>query len=311
MYKKLSLIIIILSILVALSSNNWFQLWISLEINIISFIPLIFYNNKSPNAIIKYFFIQSLASNIFIFSIIINYYFSSLFLIRIISLSLLSKLGIFPLFFWFPQIANSITWTYNFLLITIQKFIPLLCLSFLNFNYIISISIFLSAIISILGIWNQLNLRKIIAYSSINHLCWIITAFLSKSNTWFLYLFFYSFIIVPIFIYFNYLNLFSINQIFNFNNYNSNFYLLLNFWSLGGLPPLLGFFPKWIIIFYINSDFFLLFFFLISSSLLRIIIYSRIIYPSIFIKNFYKNNNYFKMFFINLFFLIPLSILIF
>jgi NADH-ubiquinone oxidoreductase chain 2 len=127
------------------------------------------------------------------------------------------------------------------------------------------------------------------AFSSINNLGWILSAILIRENLWIFYLFIYSFLIRIICILFQILNLFFINQLFTINiNSIIKISLIINFLSLGGLPPFIGFFPKWIIInFLINKKIFIITFIFIIIRLIILFFYIRIIYSS-FIFNYIK-----------------------
>ena len=123
----------------------------------------------------------------------------------------------------------------------------------LSYTLITQISIpiiILSVIIGSLGGLNQTSLRKVIAFSSINHIGWMIAAIRTNNNLWIIYFAFYSFISIVLIIFFNSIKSFHINQIFLYP-FQSNvlkFCLFINFLSLGGLPPFLGFTPKWLVI---------------------------------------------------------------
>ena len=198
---------------------------------------------------------------------------------------MLTKLGIFPIFSWFPQIALRISWIKNIVLIFPQKIIPLFTICFLNSFLTLYFSTIISCIIRIIGIWSQKFLKKIIAYSSINHLSWIILSLLNKSFTWILYLIIYSIVLSSLFIFFNLINLNSLYQINYTVSSSISLIIILNIWSLGGLPPLLGFFPKLLIILECNSTNLLsILLVLILSSLIRLYIYTKILYPSLFKK---------------------------
>jgi NADH:ubiquinone oxidoreductase subunit 2 (subunit N) len=62
---------------------------------------------------------------------------------------------------------------------------------------------------------------------------------------------------------------------------------------LGGLPPLLGFFPKWVTIeLLININYFILIFFLINFTLITLYFYIRISYSSLLINHNRLNWNF-------------------
>lgn len=204
--------------------------------------------------------------------------------------SLILKRGIAPFHFWFPNVIEGLNWINAFILLTWQKIAPLILLSYLILNYLF-IPIILSIIVGSLGGLNQTSLRKIIAYSSINHLGWIGAAIISRDILWFNYFLFYSFLSITLIYFFNINKLFFINQIYSIFNYSNELKLILflNFLSLGGLPPFLGFFPKWRVI-QILTDINQLF--LISTivvlTLITLYYYIRICYAR-FIINYYEN----------------------
>jgi len=286
--------------------------WIGLEINLLSFIPLIIRPNNliSSESSLKYFLTQALASIIFLFIVIlilslnnINE-FIKIYINLIISSSLIIKIGAAPFHFWFPGVIEGLSWNINLILITWQKIAPLMILSYcLNFNFLYFI-IVISILMGSLGGLNQTSLRKLIAFSSINHLGWIIAGIFFRENLWITYFLFYSFLSFRIIFIFNRFKLFHINQIFTLfhNNQIIKFILFLSLLSLGGLPPFLGFFPKWIIIeFILNTNMLFLIILIVTFTLITLFFYIRICYAAFLLNhnennwllnNFYFNKNY-------------------
>nr|YP_010287585.1 NADH dehydrogenase subunit 2 [Syllepte taiwanalis]UKT61916.1 NADH dehydrogenase subunit 2 [Syllepte taiwanalis]WEV93870.1 NADH dehydrogenase subunit 2 [Syllepte taiwanalis] len=313
--KMFFFFILFFSTMISISSNSWFGCWIGLEINLLSFIPLITKSNNilSSEASLKYFLVQSIASINLLFYIILkmilmkNFENNNFFSIMINS-SLLMKMGSTPFHFWFPNIIEGLSWFNNFILMTWQKISPIILLSYyFNKNFLLII-IIMNSIIGAIGGLNQTSLRKLMAFSSINNLGWMLSAIMISENLWIFYFCMYTFMISIMCFLFNLLNMFFINQLFFFNiNYMIKLSLLINFLSLGGLPPFIGFFPKWIIInFLLMNNFFMLTFILIMMSLIMLFFYIRILYSS-FMFNYLKLkwmkiNIYNKMmYFINFF----------
>nr|YP_009390956.1 NADH dehydrogenase subunit 2 [Meroptera pravella]ARV87614.1 NADH dehydrogenase subunit 2 [Meroptera pravella] len=294
--KMFFLFSLFFSTLISISSNSWFGCWIGLEINLLSFIPLISNSNNmlSSEASLKYFLVQSIASINFLFSILLkliffkNFEFNNIISIMINS-SLLMKMGSFPFHFWFPNIMEGMSWFNNFILMTWQKITPMILLSYyFNKNFLIII-IIMNSIIGSIGGLNQTSLRKLMAFSSINNLGWMLSSIMISENLWMFYLFMYSFIISMMCSFFYIFNMFFINQLFIFNmNYMVKLFFFINFLSLGGLPPFIGFFPKWIVInFLLINKFFIITFIFIMMSLIMLFFYIRIIYSS-FLFNYMK-----------------------
>nr|YP_009110121.1 NADH dehydrogenase subunit 2 [Papilio helenus]AIW64816.1 NADH dehydrogenase subunit 2 [Papilio helenus] len=312
--------ILIFSTLISISSNSWLGCWIGLEINLLSFIPLIssYKNLLSSEAALKYFLTQAIASINFLFSILIKMIlmknFEINYLISImINSSMLMKMGSAPFHFWFPNIIEGLSWFNCFILMTWQKISPMILLSYyMNSNFLMMIAI-INTIIGVLGGINQTSLRKLMAFSSINNLGWMLISLLISENLWLFYLMMYSFLISVLCLTFNLLNAYFINQLFIINlNSIIKLSLLINFMSLGGLPPFLGFFPKWITInFLVMNKFFMISFIFIMLSLIMLFFYIRIIYSSIMFNylklkwfKFYMKNN--SMLLINFFSMISL-----
>nr|YP_009743784.1 NADH dehydrogenase subunit 2 [Adhemarius dentoni]QIE12532.1 NADH dehydrogenase subunit 2 [Adhemarius dentoni] len=294
--KMFFFFILVFSTMISISSNSWFGCWIGLEINLLSFIPLISNSNNmlSSEASMKYFLTQSIASINFLFSILIkmilmkNFEMNN-FISIMINSSLLMKMGSVPFHFWFPNISEGLSWFNNFILMTWQKITPMILLSYyFNMNFLYYI-IMLNVMIGSLGGINQTSLRKMMSFSSINNLGWMIFSIMISENLWMLYFLMYSFLISIMFFFFYMLNMFFINQLFiNNMNFTIKMNLLINFLSLGGLPPFIGFLPKWIIInFLMINKFYIMTFIMVMSSLITIYFYIRIIYSS-FLFNYIK-----------------------
>lgn len=159
-------------------------------------------------------------------------------------------------------------------------------------NILIIFSIVISVLIGSLGGLNQTSLRKLIAFSSINHLGWIIAAIQLRERIWLIYFFLYSLLTFNMIYFFNLLKISHLNQLFSVYFYSKiiKFFIFLNLLSLGGLPPFLGFFSKWIVIQYvsINNQLFLIIILTITT-LITLYFYLRICY-SAFIINYTENN---------------------
>nr|QOH99590.1 NADH dehydrogenase subunit 2 [Protogoniomorpha anacardii duprei] len=305
--KMFFLFIVFFSTLISISSNSWLGCWIGLEINLLSFIPLMSNPNNLLNseASLKYFLTQSIASINLLFSILLNLLLLKNFFINnilsiLINSSLLMKMGSIPFHFWFPNIMEGLSWFNCFILMTWQKISPMILLSYyMNLKFLFLVMIF-NVLIGTISSFNQTSLRKLLAFSSINNLGWMLSALSISENLWMLYFLLYSLFIFIMCFLFYIINIFYINQLFNLNlNFFIKFSIMINFLSLGGLPPFLGFFPKWMIINYllINNLFIISFIFTISS-LIMLFIYIRIIYSSFMFysiklkwnKIFIKNN---------------------
>nr|YP_009694049.1 NADH dehydrogenase subunit 2 [Indonemoura jacobsoni]QEI04321.1 NADH dehydrogenase subunit 2 [Indonemoura jacobsoni] len=259
--KFLFLLTLIGGTLIAISANSWFGAWMGLEINLLSFIPLMT-NSKnllSTEASLKYFLVQALASAVLLLSVvlgslvnpvIISSFYPTI-LETLISSSLLLKMGAAPLHFWFPGVMEGLNWINGLMLLTWQKIAPLMLISYtFSLNVFFCLIIILSILIGSLGGLSQTSIRKILAYSSINHLGWLLAAIAAGENVWGVYFLTYSFLSFTIICMMNTFKLIHVNQIFSLSHINpiNKFAFFTSLLSLGGLPPFIGFMPKWLVI---------------------------------------------------------------
>nr|YP_010702022.1 NADH dehydrogenase subunit 2 [Trixa longipennis]WCL18810.1 NADH dehydrogenase subunit 2 [Trixa longipennis] len=290
------LMILIMGTLISISANSWLSAWMGLEINLLSFIPLMSDNKlMSTESSLKYFLTQALASSTLLFTVIlllmkmnmnINF-----FLKMMIFSSLLLKSGSAPFHFWFPSVMEGLSWFNLLILMTWQKIAPLMLISYIIIKPLITLSIILSSLIGSVGGLNQTSLRKLMAYSSISHLSWMLMSMCNSSLLWITYFMFYSFLTFSAIFMFNMFKISFINQmLFMFNSKILSFILFCNMLSLGGLPPFLGFFPKWLVIQQLvmyNQLFMLIFMSLMT--LITLYFYLRLTY-TMFMLNFCQNN---------------------
>nr|AFI23487.1 NADH dehydrogenase subunit 2 [Peloridium hammoniorum] len=295
----LFLLMLIMSLLLILGSNNWLCIWVGLEINLISFLPLLLSSesNLKSTSGMKYFLIQSLGS-IFLLVSIFSYLFyintTKVFQDILMTLSMMIKLGSSPFHFWLPSIMENLGWLNCFIILTLQKLGPLLILSQLMYSGFYFYYICMNLIVGALGSLNQSSLRKLLAYSSINHLGWILLGMTEGMNCWFIYFLVYTLTNLSLIMILYSVNVFYLHQCFySFMKPIQKINLSINFLSLGGMPPFIGFLPKWMILEELfNTQYSFLLILLIWSSLMSIFFYLRIAFSLLFMySSFMKMNS--------------------
>nr|QUB07059.1 NADH dehydrogenase subunit 2 [Lilioceris yunnana] len=257
-YKILFFLVMIFGTFIVISSYSWFGIWVGLEINLMAILPLMTSNNnKFPaEAALKYFITQVFASTMLLMSMIIfsmEQEFLNLnsfqFMEIIFNIALLIKLGMAPFHVWFPEVLEGLNWKMCLLMLTWQKIAPMMVLMlYCNKIYFLTTMIMISTLISsIIGL-NQISMRKIMAYSSINHMAWMMSIIITYKSMWMIYFIIYSIITITLVMTFMKFNIYTTKQLFNIFEKNKilNLINLGSFLSLGGLPPFLGFLPKWI-----------------------------------------------------------------
>jgi len=277
--------------LISISSTRWVWVWVGIEINILSFIPLIRsikdnYVFRVVECAVKYFIVQAMGSGFFLLRYLliitsINNIFYIIYRVIII-LRFLIKLGAAPFHVWFPVVIKGLCWFSCGILIILQKLIPLVIISCLINGACPSYILFfcvLGSIIGGLGGLNQINLRYLLAYSSIGHLGWILIGCLTSINILIIYYLVYIIISRSIILFIINLdiNFIIIERIFIKNFIIYILFLFLLF-SLGGIPPFLGFISKWLIIeVLVVNKFFIIGGFILLGSLLSIYYYLKIL----------------------------------
>nr|UFR82812.1 NADH dehydrogenase subunit 2 [Dicronorhina derbyana] len=300
-YKILFIMSLMTGTLISISAYSWMGMWMGLEINLLSIIPLMSSTNDmtSSEATLKYFITQTLASTILLFSIILssidfsNNLNFNMYISLIYSTSLLTKMGAAPFHFWFPEVMEGLNWFNSIIMLTWQKIAPMILIMYSNKNtlYFIIVIIVSMLISGIMGI-NQTSLRKILAYSSINHIGWMMSAIMISTTIWAYYFMIYTIITINIIMILWMLNIFHMNQLYISLNENPmiKFFFMMNFLSLGGLPPFLGFMPKWILInSLIQSNFYFIAFLMTIMTLMTLYFYMRITFSTMLLSKMQIN----------------------
>nr|AWV84446.1 NADH dehydrogenase subunit 2 [Tettigotoma maculata] len=289
-------LLMLMGILISISSNNWLSCWMGIEVNLISFLPIMMDSSSiySSESMISYFIIQSMGSSLLFLSIVIKSNF--LFIEYFMMFSLMIKIGCPPFHMWFPSVMEGLSWKNCFILSTIQKLTPMILISYLSVD-MVSFFILMACVWGSIGGLSYSSMRKIISYSSIYNLGWIIGGINMLLHSWFLYFLIYSMTLCMICYLFNLYNVNYLNQFFLiYNNFYSSLIMMVLFMSMGGLPPFLGFFPKMIMVYFlVNENFYMLCMVLLMSALIVLFFYLRVIFTGLLINNLslklvYTNN---------------------
>nr|YP_010535389.1 NADH dehydrogenase subunit 2 [Amblyomma mixtum]UYB77950.1 NADH dehydrogenase subunit 2 [Amblyomma mixtum] len=314
-FKKVMKWLIVMTILISLSTDSWFVLWLMMEMNLLMFIPILNKKkNNNSNLMVSYFIIQSFSSTLFFFSSLNLLIFNMEIFKMIMNISMLIKLASIPFHFWLTSLSEMIDFNSLWIILTLQKFIPLTVLSKFNMEIIILFAALSSIISSILAL-NSKTVKKILIFSSISHQGWIISLILMKSNFWLTYMLIYSSLIFKISSNFEKMISFSMSSMFFvYKKYSEKISIISLMLSLGGMPPFLGFFIKLSSIIILINNFNFIIIILIMSSMINIYFYLRILTPLLFInnynfKNHFKKNHFNKNFILNMNIIISIFLL--
>nr|ABF61727.1 NADH dehydrogenase subunit 2 [Melanerpes striatus]APT66358.1 NADH dehydrogenase subunit 2 [Melanerpes striatus]APT66359.1 NADH dehydrogenase subunit 2 [Melanerpes striatus]ARB18461.1 NADH dehydrogenase subunit 2 [Melanerpes striatus] len=262
--KLITLTSLALGTTITISSNHWAMAWTGLEINTLAIIPMISksHHPRAIEATIKYFLVQAAASASILFSSLINAWTSGQWDITqltnpasclLLTTAIAIKLGLVPFHFWFPEVLQGSSLTTALLLSTVMKFPPITIL-LLTSNSLNPPLMTLMAIMSVgLGGWmglNQTQVRKILAFSSISHLGWMTTIIIYTPKLTLLTFILYTLLTSTIFLSLNSSHITKLSTLMASWTKTPllNATLMLVLLSLAGLPPFIGFLPKWLII---------------------------------------------------------------
>nr|WDD39346.1 NADH dehydrogenase subunit 2 [Oreolalax omeimontis] len=278
-----------------MSSYHWLLAWMGLEINTLAVIPLLAHNYhpRAVEAATKYFLLQAAAAALILFSSINNAWLSgewditSLtdpFSISLMTIALSIKLGLAPFHFWLPEVLQGSTLICGMILTTWQKLAPLSLMYSIAPNLNSPILISMAILSIILGGWggiNQTHTRKILAFSSIAHLGWMAAIISIYPPLAFFNLAIYVLMTTSMFLTFLILSSTSISSL-SFSWAKTPIIMplaSLTLLSLGGLPPLSGFFPKlMILVELIQQNSLIAASVMIMSALLSLFFYVRLLY---------------------------------
>nr|AAL72058.1 NADH dehydrogenase subunit 2 [Anolis fuscoauratus] len=264
-----TIILIILSSLatgtiITMTSHHWLFAWVGLEMNTLAIIPTIatLHSPRSTEAATKYFLTQAAASAMILFSSMINAWQTGTWNITdlsstpshiLLTLALAMKLGLAPMHFWLPEVLQGTTLFTALIISTWQKLAPLtliyLTLTNLSTTILITLGL-LSTIVAGWGGLNQTQTRKIMAYSSIAHLGWMFSIASILTNVMILNLTIYLITTTALFCFLILAQSKTIQDtmmIWTLSPTMTSTVMILLL-SLGGLPPLTGFMPKWLIL---------------------------------------------------------------
>nr|YP_009348632.1 NADH dehydrogenase subunit 2 [Dionda episcopa]BAW88029.1 NADH dehydrogenase subunit 2 [Dionda episcopa] len=246
------------------ASSHWLLAWMGLEINTLAIVPLMaqHHHPRAVEATTKYFLTQATAAAVILFASTTNAWITGTWDMTnmldpiasaMVITALALKIGLAPMHFWMPEVLQGLDFSTGLILSTWQKLAPLALImqTAQAFNPLLLTTLALTS--TLIGGWgglNQTQLRKILAYSSIAHMGWMIVVLQYAPQLTLLALFVYILMTSAAFLT---LKLSATTKVSTLAITWSKSPILtataaLLLLSLGGLPPLTGFMPKWLIL---------------------------------------------------------------
>ena len=301
---------------VLISSNNFLTAFIGIELQSLSLYLMAAFNTKnlqSNEAGIKYFSLGALSSGFLLFGISMVYfdnssiqfsdinnisYFTEIGL-ALILISLFFKVSAAPFHIWTPDVYQGSPTIAVLFFATLPKFASLIFLfrffiemdisSYQSLIFIFKAVCISSLLIGAYGAMTQTNIKRLLAFSSINHIGFILLSILSfKLLTYGIFFFYLIIYLITSFGVFSILltlrndkgELSLISDLSGLKTHNKSkaIALLVLFFSLAGIPPFAGFFAKFFILAAtINEGYFYLSLIAVLSSVIAAFYYLTVI----------------------------------
>nr|APH07335.1 NADH2 dehydrogenase subunit 2 [Leptopilina boulardi] len=293
------LFMLILSIFMGINSKTMFFMWLWLEVNTMSFIPvMIFFNKYFNDNFIKYFIFQCISSSLMFISFASEYLISLNMLLYIILMFVIfMKMGMFPFLFWYMNIIPHLSYINCLILFTAQKILIYYMFSKMMMTFEMSLFqmnlfyllIALNSISSVFLIWKKNSIKIILGASSINHSSWLLLLLNWNIYMWMIYFSLYTMTLTYLMLKLMNMNIFNLKNIYKINN-NNKIYIFTLMLLLMMMPPTIMFFMKmYTIQIYMNSLSLMLTFLLIMSTVMFYYFYLKILFPTIFLSKTVKN----------------------
>ena len=314
----------ILGSFVLISSDNFLTAFIGLELQSLSLYLMAAFNTKnlkSNEAGIKYFSLGALSSGFLLFGISMIYYDTGSFYMQnlnnfttiseiglsLVLISLFFKVSAAPFHIWTPDVYEGSPTISTLFFASLPKFASLIFLfrvyqelnisGIQSLNYIFQIVCAISLLVGVYGAITQKVIKRLLAFSSINHIGFMLLGIMSyqfmSEGTLFFYLIIYLITTFGIFAVLLNLRtvegeLTKISQLngLRFTSNSKSISMLVFFFSLAGIPPFAGFFAKFFILSAsITDGFFFLSIVAVLSSVIAAFYYLTIIKNMFFNKS--------------------------
>nr|ADF59444.1 NADH dehydrogenase subunit 2 [Cyrtodactylus philippinicus] len=280
------------STIITMSSNHWLLAWFGLELNTLSILPMIMksHHPRATEAATKYFLVQVTAATMILLASITNAWQTGQWTIThttptttlLTTVAIMLKLGTAPMYMWYPHVLLGVTMSMALIISTWQKIAPLTLLYMTHNHLNPTIMLLLGLLSAMIGGWaglNQTQIRTIMAFSSIAHMGWLITAITLNPSLATLTMLTYTLTTLATF-----MPLTTTKTAIDIGTMwplspAALTAMLITLMSLGGLPPLTGFMPKWLILKELTAmELPLIATVLLMSSLLSLYFYVRLAY---------------------------------
>nr|QRG31967.1 NADH dehydrogenase subunit 2 [Pseudosuberites sp. CY-2021] len=297
------MLIVVLSSLLLVSSVNWLSIYLAIELQTLTLFILVAIKRESAYSTeggLKYFVLGAVSSGLFLFGCALLYGLSGQTSVQglnscltadvgkiLITVSLLFKLSVAPFHMWAPDVYDGSATIIAATLATISKIAIFSILVQIGpvINVVLVCAIF-SIICGSIGALNQTKIKRLLAYSGIAHMGFVLFGVaigsLESIQASLIYMIIYVVMTICSFSIILSLKLTKnlIVEVSGISRENSvlALTLALSFLSIAGIPPLAGFLSKWLILLAgVSSGYYLICILIVLSSVIAGVYYVRLV----------------------------------
>lgn len=299
----LLMLIVVLSSLLLVSSVNWLSIYLAIELQTLTMFILVAIKRESAYSTeggLKYFVLGAVSSGLLLFGCALLYGLSGQTSVQglnscltadvgkiLITVSFLFKLSVAPFHMWAPDVYDGSATIIVASLATISKIAMFSVLVQIGpvINVVLVCAVF-SIICGSIGALNQTKIKRLLAYSGIGHMGFVLFGVaigsLESTQASLIYMIIYVIMTLCSFSVILALNLTKnlIVEVSGISRENSvlALTLALSFLSIAGIPPLAGFLSKWLILLAgISSGYYLICLIIVLSSVIAGVYYVRLV----------------------------------
>ena len=296
-------LIVALSSLLLVSSVNWFSIYLAIELQTLTLFILVALKRDSAystEASLKYFVLGAVSSGLFLFGCVLLYGLTGTTSAQeinsnltadigkiLVTISLLFKLSVVPFHMWAPDVYEGSPTVVTALLATVPKIgVFSILVQVGPVTNVVVICAVLSIVYGAIGALNQTKVKRLLAYSGIGHMGFILFGVgigsFESIQAGLIYMIIYVIMSICSFSILLSLNLTKdlIIEVRELSRKPSVVALTLafTFLSTAGIPPLAGFLSKWLVLLSgVSSGYYLICSIIVVSSVIAGVYYVRVV----------------------------------
>lgn len=296
-------LIVALSSLLLVSSINWFSIYLAIELQTLTLFILVALKRDSAystEASLKFFVLGAVSSGLFLFGCVLLYGVTGTTSVQeinsnltadvgkiLVTVSLLFKLSAVPFHMWALDVYEGAPTIVTALLTTVPKIgVFSILVQVGPVTNVVLICAVLSIVYGAIGALNQTKIKRLLAYSSIGHIGFILLGVAIGSfesiQAGLIYLIVYVITSICTFSLLLSLNLTKdfIIEVKELSRKNPvvGVTLALTFLSTAGIPPLAGFLSKWFVLLsVVSSGYYVISLIVVVSSVIAGVYYVRVV----------------------------------